>query len=56
MLLARDPRRPKPDGGLGVVVGGRMEAWLYRESSRALWAADGALERLRGACSGLRRK
>ena len=44
MLFAEAPRRPKPDPGFGVVMGGKEEAWDYRAAQRALWERDGALD------------
>ena len=44
MLLAKNPRPPKDNGGFGIAIGGKQEAWLYRESARALWEHDGGLK------------
>jgi tetratricopeptide (TPR) repeat protein len=55
MLLADNPKRPKPDGGAGITVGGKEEAWDYRAAHRALWERDGALDWLRAAWSEVRR-
>ena len=55
MLLAEAPRRPKPDPGFGVVMGGKEEAWDYRAAQRALWERDGALDWLRAAWGEVRK-
>ena len=55
MLLAEAPRRPKPDPGFGVVMGGKEEAWDYRAAQRALWERDGALDWLRAAWNEVRK-
>jgi tetratricopeptide (TPR) repeat protein len=44
MLLAKNPRPPKADNDVGITIGGREEAWMYRTSARALWERDGALD------------
>lgn len=49
MLLAANPKAPRPDGGFGITVGGKQEAWMYRRANRALWQQDGALDWLRKA-------
>jgi hypothetical protein len=36
-------------------MGGKEEAWEYREAHRALWERDGALDWLRAAWSAARR-
>ena len=51
MLLAAAPKRPKPDGGFGITLGGKEEAWEYREAHRGLWERGGALDWLRAAWS-----
>lgn len=43
MLLAANPRQPKMNPGY-VSVGGKDEAWLYRQDYLELWRAGGALE------------
>jgi tetratricopeptide (TPR) repeat protein len=43
MLLAPDPKRPRLDDGF-VTIGGKDEAWLYREALRATWETSGGLE------------
>ena len=55
MLLAEAPKRPKPDPGVGVVMGGKEEAWDYRAAQRALWERDGALDWLRAAWNEVRK-
>lgn len=55
MLLAESPKQPKPDGGFGVTVGGKEEAWEYRAAHRALWEREGALDWLRAAWAGVRK-
>lgn len=44
MLLGAAPRPVKPDGGLGIVVGGRYEAWLYVSKMREFWDRQKALD------------
>lgn len=48
MLLAKNPRKPQLSE-YGVQVGGKDEAWLYRESTLNLWKASGALAWLKKA-------
>jgi tetratricopeptide (TPR) repeat protein len=55
MLLAPRSRKPKLDAQW-VTRGGRDEAWLYRESSRALWEQSGALDWVKSATAGARRR
>jgi len=55
MLLAEAPRRPQPDPGFGVVLGGKAEAWDYRAAHRALWERDGALDWLRAGWNEVRK-
>lgn len=55
LLLADAPKRPTTGRGFGIAVGGKEEAWSYRESHRALWDRDGALAWLRAAWRDLRR-
>lgn len=47
VLIAKKPRPPKVDDGFGIMVGGKQEAWLYRESARVLWERDGRLDWLK---------
>ena len=49
MLLAANPKAPRPDGGFGTIVGGKQEAWEYRRMHHALWQQNGALDWLREA-------
>lgn len=50
MLLAeRAPRRPRADPHSGRFDEALDDAWIYRDSCRALWLADGALDWLRVA-------
>ena len=55
MLLAADPKAPRPDGGFGILVGGKQEAWMYRRANRALWQQDGAFDWLREAWATVRK-
>jgi tetratricopeptide (TPR) repeat protein len=48
MLLAEKPAKPRASG-YGIAIGGKDEAWLYREAHRSLWEMGGALEWLRAA-------
>lgn len=43
MLLAANPKRPRLDAGF-VTLGGKDEAWYYREAAHAQWTASGALD------------
>ncbi len=56
MLLSKKPREPKTDDRSGIAIGGDQEAGLYRTSSRALWARDGALDWLKRAWKDIRRR
>lgn len=47
-LLAANPKRP-PMLAYGVVVGGKDEAWLYRDEHLELWRRNGALDWAKGA-------
>jgi len=42
MLLARKPAKPAVSP-IGITVGGKDEAWLYRRDCLALWEQNGAL-------------
>jgi hypothetical protein len=55
MLLAKNPRAPKPDGEFGIRVGGRQEAWNYRNAALDLWQRYGALDWLRKTRNKLRK-
>jgi tetratricopeptide (TPR) repeat protein len=55
MLLAEAPKRPRADGGWGVTLGGKEEAWEYRAAHRELWQKAGALDWLRAAWSDVRK-
>lgn len=55
MLLATSPRKPKINAE-GYVVGGREQAWLYRQNALPLWQRDGALEWLETAWNSVKRK
>lgn len=48
MLLADKPKQPRLQNGL-VQVGGKDEAWYYRQENLNLWQNNGALEWLRSA-------
>lgn len=54
MLFAANPRRPRIDPRW-VSVGGKDEAWLYREAMLPAWKASGALEWARGVAPKRRR-
>jgi tetratricopeptide (TPR) repeat protein len=54
MLLAAKAKQPRLSP-YSVTVGGKDEAWLYREEHLDLWRADGALEWAR-SISGARQK
>jgi len=47
MLVAANPKAPRSDGQF-LRVGGKEEAWIYREAHRALWEDSGALTWARG--------
>ena len=47
MLLASAPKPPRTEGDY-LRVGGKEEAWLYREGHLALWEKSGALAWARG--------
>ena len=47
MLMATDPKPPRSDGAF-LRVGGKEEAWIYREDHLALWEKSGALAWARG--------
>lgn len=55
MLLAEAPKRPGGADGLTIPLGGKEEAWGYREAHRALWQRGGALDWLRAAWREVRR-
>lgn len=55
MLLAKSPRQPTFSEH-GVSLGGKEEAWLYRESTLHLWQQSGALTWLQQAMKALDRK
>lgn len=44
MLQEKAPRPVKPDGGAGVLVGGKYEAWLYVGPMREFWEQQHALD------------
>jgi len=54
MLANDNPIQPK-SGKFGMVVGGKEEAWHYRQEALALWQGD-ALDWLRGVAVSLRKK
>jgi hypothetical protein len=43
MLLAKNPKQPRMSDQ-GLTLGGKEEAWLYRDAHHKLWQQDGALE------------
>ena len=47
MLLADNAKAPRSEGPF-LSVGGKEEAWFYREGHRALWGKSGALTWARG--------
>lgn len=46
MLLAKSPRKPE-FSDLGIQLGGKDEAWVYRDDNLELWKTSGALQWLR---------
>lgn len=44
MLLEAAPKPVKPDGGYGIAVGGKYEAWLYVSKMREFWDRHKALD------------
>jgi tetratricopeptide (TPR) repeat protein len=54
MLLKDNPRQPKSEK-YGISVGGKEQAWHYRQDALALWQGD-ALDWLRAAAPSLRKK
>ncbi|MBZ0094914.1 MAG: SEC-C domain-containing protein [Sulfuricella sp.] len=54
MLVKDNPRQPKSEK-FGMRVGGKEQAWHYRQDALALWQGD-ALEWLRAAGPSLRKK
>lgn len=54
MLLKDNPRQPKSES-FGMRIGGKDQAWQYRQDALALWQGD-ALDWLRAAASSLRKK
>ncbi|MHB1290705.1 MAG: SEC-C metal-binding domain-containing protein [Sulfuricella sp.] len=54
MLLKDNPRQPKSES-LGMRIGGKDQAWHYRQEALALWQGD-ALDWLRAAAPSLRKK
>jgi tetratricopeptide (TPR) repeat protein len=49
MLLEVSPKPVKPDGGYGIAVGGKYEAWLYVSKIREFWDRQKALDWARDA-------
>lgn len=49
MLLEAAPKPVKPDGGYGIAVGGKYEAWLYVSKMREFWDRHKALDWAREA-------
>src|SRR5437867_286781 len=49
MLLEAAPKPVKPDGGYGIIVGGKYEAWLYASNMREFWDRQKALDWAREA-------
>lgn len=46
MLLAKSPKQPPADK-YGIKIGGKPEAWFYRDDTLELWQQQGALEWLK---------
>lgn len=46
ILLATNPKEPRSNS-CGITAGGKEEAWIYRQDTRALWQQRGALEWLK---------
>lgn len=46
MLLAKSPKRPPADR-YGIKIGGKQEAWIYRDDTIELWQQQSALEWLK---------
>jgi hypothetical protein len=56
-FLIRDRVAKPPADPMGIALGGKGEAWLYRESMRDVWlAADGMLEWLKPLAKNLKSK
>lgn len=51
MLLAANPKQPRLSP-YGVTLGGKDEAWVYRQEHIGLWQEHGALEWARGVSRG----
>lgn len=49
MLLEAAPKPVKPDGGYGIAMGGKYEAWLYVSEMREFWDRQKALDWAREA-------
>lgn len=54
MLIKDNPRQPKAES-FGMIVGGKEQAWHYRQDALAVWQGD-ALDWLRAAAPSLRKK
>lgn len=54
-LLKANPKPPRQDG-IGILVGGDEEAWMYREEFLPLWQKFDALDWLRQAASAFKKK
>ncbi|MHB8495885.1 MAG: SEC-C domain-containing protein [Casimicrobiaceae bacterium] len=54
MLFATKPRRPRGDPD-HIRIGGKDEAWIYREDNLGLWTSGDALEWARGIAQRTRR-
>lgn len=52
MLLAKSPKQPPADK-YGIKIGGKPEAWFYRDDTLELWQQQGALEWLKESVKGL---
>jgi hypothetical protein len=46
-LLAKSAKAPAASSRASMAIGGKVEAWAYRDSHLELWQRDGALEWLR---------
>lgn len=51
MLLAKSPKQPPADK-YGIKIGGKEEAWFYRDDTLEFWQQQGALEWLKKSVKG----
>ncbi len=52
MLLAKSPKQPPADK-YGIRIGGKQEAWIYRDETLKLWQKQSAIEWLKKSLRGL---